>query len=58
MKNYQLYLEGPEQVLADGVMRLPDMALIPNNPDNRDWVEYQAWLAAGNVPLPADEEVK
>lgn len=31
---------------------------IPNDFFNRDWQEYQAWLAADpeNQPLPADEE--
>ena len=33
-----------------GVMR-SDGAWIPNEPDNRDWIEYQQWLAEGNVPL-------
>ena len=28
---------------------------IPINPDNTDYQEYQAWLAEGNEPLPADE---
>ena len=30
---------------------------VPNTVDNRDWMEYQAWLAAdpvNNIPLPAD----
>jgi hypothetical protein len=25
---------------------------IPNDPGNRDWVEYQEWLAQGNTPAP------
>ncbi len=35
------------------VLRLTDGALIPNSPRSRDWAEYQAWLKAGNTPLPA-----
>lgn len=30
----------------------PEVASIPNDPLNADWVDYQAWLAAGNRPLP------
>lgn len=28
---------------------------VPNDPANKDWQEYQAWLALGNQPLEADE---
>ena len=38
------------------VMRISDNTFIPMNPDNQDFVEYQKWLDAGNVPLPADEQ--
>lgn len=27
---------------------------IPDDPKNRHWREYQAWLAEGNTPDPAD----
>jgi hypothetical protein len=35
-----------------GVVRTVDNAFIPNDPANRDWIAYQAWLAAGNKPDP------
>jgi N-acetylmuramoyl-L-alanine amidase len=34
------------------VIHTVDGAYIPNDPDNRDWVEYQDWLAKGGVPDP------
>jgi hypothetical protein len=34
------------------VIRTADGACIPNDPANRDWVEYQDWLAKGGVPDP------
>lgn len=39
---------------GSGVIRLADMACIPECKDNTDWREYQAWLAAGNKPEPAE----
>jgi hypothetical protein len=45
MADYQL-------TATDSVIRTADGAVIPDDPANRDWVEYQEWLAAGGVPDP------
>jgi hypothetical protein len=45
MADYQL-------TATDVVIRAADGACIPNDPANRDWIEYQQWLAAGGVPDP------
>jgi len=46
MADYQL-------TSTDSVLRTEDGAYIPNDPANRDWIEYQEWLAVdGNTPLP------
>lgn len=47
---YQQYLVNG--VLASGIIRVADMGFIPNDPANRDWQIYQAWVAQGNTPLP------
>lgn len=41
------------QLTGTGVLRARDSATIPNDPANRDWQEYQAWLGAGGTPDPA-----
>lgn len=55
------YMRHPEtnELVEDMILGMPQEGLlmfIPNNPDNRDWKEYQEWLALGNEPLPPDEE--
>ena len=37
------------------VVRLADNAFIPFDPANTDYQEYLKWRAAGNQPLPPEE---
>lgn len=41
-------LNGAVQRTKDGII-----SVIPNCPDNRDWVAYQVWVSAGNTPEAA-----
>ena len=51
--NYQYILSTTTlQINYDVILRLPDYAYIPNDPDNTDWQAYQVWLSEGNQPLP------
>jgi len=34
----------------DGILRIEDLAWIPNDPNNYDWRQYQEWLKKGNLP--------
>lgn len=51
--NYQqVYFPLTTVINPNVIIRLPDNAVIPNDPSNTDWQAYQEWLAAGNTPLP------
>lgn len=39
---------------GSSIIRVADGASIPADPANRDYAEYQEWIAAGNTPDPAD----
>lgn len=51
---YKLLKDNLGNDRTDMILRIADNANIPNDPDNRDWVAYQAWLALGNTPLDAE----
>ena len=36
------------------ILRTTDNAIIPFDPDNGDYIEYKAWVDAGNTPSAAD----
>jgi hypothetical protein len=48
MADYKLATPDPN----GPVIRTADQAHIPAAPGNRDWDDYQDWLAAGGVPDP------
>lgn len=38
------------KLTENGVLRIADQTVIPNNVENRDWQDYQTWLSNGNEP--------
>ena len=48
----QIYYPATTTIDQNTILRLPDNAYIPNDPDNTDWQAYQEWLSEGNTPLP------
>jgi hypothetical protein len=52
--NYQQLANINGTINENGIKRLPDNAIIPNDLENTDWQAYLAWLAEGNTPLPPE----
>ncbi|MBC8997737.1 hypothetical protein IAI51_14475 [Pseudomonas sp. N40(2020)] len=46
------------QLTMCGVLRVSDSAFIPQDPTNRDWLEYQDWLLSGGQVLPLNESLE
>jgi len=38
---------------SKSIQRKEDMAFIPEDINNKDWVEYQEWVAEGNTATEA-----
>ena len=51
---YKLFIAPSEQ---EFVINTETNACIPFDPDNTDYQAYLAWVAEGNIPLPAEEQV-
>jgi len=43
------------EISQDFIQRVSDGAWIPTDLSNTDYQAYLAWIAEGNIPLPADE---
>jgi hypothetical protein len=46
------------QLTTNGVLRLSDSAFVPQDPANRDWLEYQEWLASGGQVMALNEALE
>jgi hypothetical protein len=53
---YQQFLNRDQSVCDHSIKRLSDNAFIPFDPANTDYQAYLAWVAAGNEPLPAEDQ--
>jgi len=55
-KQIEIVMNEYVSICDDVILRLYDNASVSlSRTDSEDFKEYQAWLAEGNTPLPADE---
>lgn len=57
MYNYRLLNDENDDTRSTVIERIAldgTLSVVPNDPANADWQEYQRWLALGNEPLPAE----
>lgn len=47
-----------KRINAKLVLRVADNAVIPDDPRNADYQEFEKWVAAGNTPPPVGPPVK
>lgn len=55
--NYRLFIDIARQEISACIKAInPDgsVKFVPPDLTNTDWQEYQAWLALGNEPEPAE----
>jgi hypothetical protein len=54
MSEYKLLQKGFLGRIPGGVIRTIDGAVIPEDSGNKEWIDYQEWLALGNIPDPME----
>ncbi len=53
MASYKQVLDLDGSVSTNTIQRVEDSAFIPNDPNNRDWMDYQVWAQEHDI-LPPD----
>jgi len=48
---------GEKVVDMKGIIRINDVAMIPEDEGNNDYREYLLWLEEGNEPVPFDQSI-